>query len=325
MKRNINKRWFYFAVLGGPVLWLYFMVKFDDIESFKAQNYLDNSSESSLWPEEKDCKSFDIHYGKNLKPQFLASFPRSGNCWTRYLIRTATGMNTDAYVDGIPSFDTFGQRESKTIQTFRGGGKTKSSFDGASIIIKTHKFFPKSKYKTYFYLDTVFNPTILLIRRPERSILSLWSFGTAPLGSEFEYEAPKDSLNTTKFHKFVKRNLDLWERENELFLKHTETLLIIFYEKLVKDPIKEVQKMVKFLGYKTDPQRLKCLQKNLEGPRKRKHTYEAYPYTSEEEELFSSAKMNIRDLIINRGFDVPDEFITNENPKSSGGILRSLK
>ncbi|RXG53515.1 hypothetical protein Avbf_07309 [Armadillidium vulgare] len=94
---------------------------------------------------------------------------------------------------------------------------------------------------------------------------------------------------------YLKLEIFCWcSTENELFLKHTETLLIIFYEKLVKDPIKEVQKM-------------------------------AYPYTSEEEELFSSAKMNIRDLIINRGFDVPDEFIKNENPKSSEGELRSLK
>lgn len=55
------------------------------------------------------------------------------------------------------------------------------------------------------------------------------------------------------------------------FLKYTPNLLVIFYENLVKDPLKEVQKIVNFLGFEIDPKRLKCLEKYSEGPVKREH------------------------------------------------------
>lgn len=37
---------------------------------------------------------FDVKFGKNLEFAYLASFPRSGNTWTRYLIEAATGIFT---------------------------------------------------------------------------------------------------------------------------------------------------------------------------------------------------------------------------------------
>ena len=54
-------------------------------------------------------------------------------------------------------------------------------------------------------------------------------------------------------------------------LSTSENLLVIFYENLKRNPLKEIRKMLHFYKFPIDEGRLKCLQTHLEGKAKRKH------------------------------------------------------
>ena len=58
---------------------------------------------------------------------------------------------------------------------------------------------------------------------------------------------------------------------NEEILKSCEKLLVVFYENLIKNPMEEVKKMIDFIGFKVDEERIRCLFNHTQGPAKRKH------------------------------------------------------
>ncbi|RXG58381.1 WSC domain-containing protein 2 [Armadillidium vulgare] len=79
-----------------------------------------------LWKRDEKCKKFDVRFGKRFKFQYLASFPGSGNTWTRYLIEAATGIFTGSVFKDNTLFKLgfLGEREKM------GSGKM--------MVIKTH-------------------------------------------------------------------------------------------------------------------------------------------------------------------------------------------
>ncbi|CAL4193115.1 unnamed protein product, partial [Meganyctiphanes norvegica] len=112
----------------------------------KIQDLPSTGKTRSLWPDDPDCKRFTVGFSSGLPLVWLASSPRSGNSWTRYLIEAATGVYTNSrYHDRIMiNLGYYG--ESEKVGT------------GRCMATKTHlRWAPGEDHHV---------PTILLIRNP---------------------------------------------------------------------------------------------------------------------------------------------------------------
>ena len=79
----------------------------------------------------------------------------------------------------------------------------------------------------------------------------------------------------------------VWENLFIFVLKNRQPLHLVFYEDLVRDPIKEIKKVIKFLeltnGFSPSDleTKLLCLSENLQGANKRKKKqHQINPYNS---------------------------------------------
>lgn len=110
----------------------------------------------------------------------------------------------------------------------------------------------------------------------------------------------------SEFHEFAYIKLQKWRATYEYVLKNTTKLHVVFYEKLRESPIKEVRKMLKFLGVKPDEDRLACLSRHTEG-RVKGAQKESDPYSLHEKMNMFSVVKAINSLLKERGFtDLPD-------------------
>nr|XP_055054708.1 WSC domain-containing protein 2-like isoform X1 [Misgurnus anguillicaudatus]XP_055054709.1 WSC domain-containing protein 2-like isoform X1 [Misgurnus anguillicaudatus] len=189
----------------------------------------------------------------------LASFPGSGNTWTRHLIELATGVYT-----GSCYFD-----KALYIKGFIGEKDDWRS--GETICVKTHE-----NSRT---MIQAFDSSILLIRNPYKALMSEFNrqYGGGHIG--FAAEARWSGKD---WPVFVKKNAPWWASHTQDWLKYGKKVHVVHYEDLKRDVFSHLKKMVLFLGLEVSEDRLLCMEGQKDGNFKRSGEKPEYdPYTAE--------------------------------------------
>ena len=154
---------------------------------------------------------------------FIASFPRSGNTWVRFLIANVYNNIKKEF----PEVDFFNIHDIvPELKKF--GEVVKPYFSDLPVVIKTHSKFIDS-----------FENTILVLRNPFDTIYSYNNFLNMNRGI-------KISLPEMVTHE--KYGIDAIVDHTNSFIRNCDNLLITSYENLVCQPLKELKKICDFLN-----------------------------------------------------------------------------
>ncbi|XP_043239222.1 WSC domain-containing protein 1-like [Amphibalanus amphitrite] len=216
---------------------------------------------------------------------YLASFPRSGNTWLRYLLEASTGLVTTA---GLPDFWTYrnqtpgkivldleqlwdATRADRELISYGYLGEKIPWSQGIGIVSKTH-YYPEPWNVTEaedaphglspFPSDRP-RRAVLLIRDPFKSIISLRKYGeTRSVRNE------KDMTYLYRGEDWLNYAMHLphvWFNMNAEWLQATNETHVVLYERLRQDPMGELRALLRFLQVEPDRRRLECLRGELEG------------------------------------------------------------
>jgi hypothetical protein len=117
---------------------------------------------------------------------------------------------------------------------------------------------------------------VLVVRNPYKDILSYCNVFTTKshINAINEY-----SFDSIKFKDFVFTGASrCFELIND-WINIGNDVYFIFYEELVEDPVKEIRKLMDYLGFPADEGRLSCLSHHLQGSFKRTVHQLADPFT----------------------------------------------
>lgn len=204
----------------------------------------------------------------------MASFPGSGNTWTRYLLQQSTGVWTGSvYNDKILA---------------KNGFIAEHVTNSSVIFIKTHKY---QNYKM-----KGFDRIVLVVRDPAEAILSEFhrrSSGHTGHASIDLFTGINEKSLYMKFqehwkisnlflvwHKFVKGQLNRWKTSNLSWtFKSQKPILIVYYDELKKKMKETLRKILKFVNFPVDESLLNCTMSMSEGVYKRIHNATFNPFT----------------------------------------------
>jgi hypothetical protein len=168
--------------------------------------------------------------GRNVKvfpdDTFIASYPRSGNTWTRFLI--ANLMQSEQPV-------TFANIETLIP-------------DATALSSRVLKRVPRPRLiKTHEYFDPRYRKVIYLVRDPRDVVLSLYNFRR-------KYRSVDDSYPIEQYvaERFLPGDLDVsWGEHVGSWLgtrMNRPGFLLVRYEDLLQDPTRELSRLASFLG-----------------------------------------------------------------------------
>ncbi|XP_077967122.1 sialate:O-sulfotransferase 2-like isoform X2 [Styela clava] len=192
---------------------------------------------------------------KQNKPILLASYPGSGNTWIRHLIEIATGIYTGSVYNDADLY------EGDMLGGFL------SAISGRTIVIKDHLFGLK--------ISIIYTMAVLLIRNPyDATLAEFMRMNTqGHIGV-----ANNDIFRKPGFKAFCKNQLpSFWFGITKVVLKtFVDKVVVVYFEDLVKNPIKEIRRIVEFLpkeivgsDEESLERRLMCLNLDLAGKFKR--------------------------------------------------------
>jgi hypothetical protein len=138
----------------------------------------------------------------------LASFPRSGNTWFRFLLENATGEQTGNASDKV----------SRILPR-----------SGDGIVIKTHR---RDSFR--------YTHAIHLVRNPFDVIDSFYDW-KASLGWEWKY-------GEVSWEDFVRLTVPLWRQHTRHWLDARPETYLIRYEDCVRDPVAQFGALLDWLG-----------------------------------------------------------------------------
>lgn len=165
---------------------------------------------------------------------YLATFPRSGNHWTRFLLEEATHIATSSVYHDLSPWHL--------KEPFPWGGyapkygyrkNCRYPDQGETVVIKTH--YP-ARNKTRFDLLPA-KKVIRIVRHPLDSFYSYYLFG--------EKKIPEDGKVPRKF---VVGAIKAWKRF-ETYWNGQEDVLTIRYEDLFSDPYTTLSIILEAIGY----------------------------------------------------------------------------
>lgn len=185
---------------------------------------------------------YQTGFAESWKRVYLASFPRSGNHWVRYLIEEATHIATSSvYCDPDPQH---------LEKPFRWGGfccnhgyegfcdyPTKTNY----VFIKTH--FPSKPITEFDQLH--YKKTVRVVRNPVDSFYSKY---VRMCGRR----TPENYVPSESIHSFIK----LW-REFQNYWDNQKNVITIRYEDLLQDPANELKKILKAANYSFNEEDIK--------------------------------------------------------------------
>jgi len=163
---------------------------------------------------------------------YLASSPRSGNHWTRYLIEEATHIATSSvYRDVNP-------RHQRKVYPWGGfcppngyKGESRYPVTGEAVVIKTHYPFASMQECD----GQPYTATIRVIRHPIDSLYSVHVFRKNPEGSEIRPKKLAAYVNQwRRFHEY-------WDQQENVFTFR--------YEDMLADPEPYLRAMLDLIGY----------------------------------------------------------------------------
>jgi len=179
------------------------------------------------------CK-FEVPKVYNSNHIILASFPKSGNTWVRFLLSNITNLSGE-YYDEVTfhnirylSPEIRGNRELNGIK----------GINNFPIFLKTH--FP------YTYVFKKYKK-VLLIRKPEDVMISYFI--------HLQEERGKVFSSFEKFLKHWRYGVPAWKYFHKSWLNKFD--YILKYEDLIVSPEKEIKKLYKFFNIELDDDLLK--------------------------------------------------------------------
>ncbi|XP_043208849.1 WSC domain-containing protein 1-like isoform X2 [Amphibalanus amphitrite] len=198
------------------------------------------------WPWEgvEGCSQYGIRFAERgtLPIVALSSYPGSGNTWTRYMLELASGVFTGSiYYDmGLYSIGYWGELSSPE--------------EGTTIVQKVHDFGDDQVQR--------FNRTaIVIVRNPYRAVLSFHNY----LFGGHKGMAPSSNYLRKGWRTFVMKQVFEWSAHVQKWTEPGNRVLVVHYEHLKSDPVGQLRRMLKFLNWPIDEERLKCVQEDADG------------------------------------------------------------
>ncbi|XP_064407357.1 WSCD family member CG9164-like [Halichondria panicea] len=185
--------------------------------------------------------------GSNRPAVALASFPGSGNTWTRGLLEKATGVCTGSvYMDRK-------LRES--------GFNGERMITGVVCVVKTHftdKAVPWTNSSGDISLRSFsgYGSAILIVRNPFDALVSEWTRKRSH--SHTGATNPKYFSTNKNWDTFVRRESKQWSKYFRTWMveSHDHPTMLVRYEDLKVDLVSNVEKMLDFLSFPYDHQEL---------------------------------------------------------------------
>jgi hypothetical protein len=181
--------------------------------------------------------TFDVKLAKNWnKRVYLATYPRSGNHWMRFLIEEATGIATSSvYRDPDPPhlnhlFPWGGY-------CCAGGyeGHARYPVEGEPVVVKTH--YPALAMQLFDNLPS--KCMLRIVRHPVDSIYSWYLYRQLGTNQPVEYYIPREALlegiHTWRLFQ------SYWEQQQNVFT--------MYYEDLYQNPVEALSIALDAIGY----------------------------------------------------------------------------
>ncbi|XP_071809551.1 sialate:O-sulfotransferase 2-like isoform X1 [Asterias amurensis] len=183
------------------------------------------------------CSKVELKAKNSLPFIALASYPRSGNTWTRLLIEKGTG---------IPTGSVYWEYESKLRIA-------KNLFIGGNIDYKTKQTICiKSHLSDTSHVEE-FEGAVLLLRNPYSAIVAR----RLMKGKKTHDEVIKQ-FQTPEWTKFAKEQTAQWKTMALQWISHSKRIHVAHYEDLQQHTSEELTKIVQFLNVPVDKQRVLC-------------------------------------------------------------------
>lgn len=169
---------------------------------------------------------------------FVVSYPRSGNTWTRFLIGNLVHPDTDVTFTNIETLipDTSSQSNRALKRTPR------------PRIIKTHEYF-----------DHRYPKTIYIVRDPRDVALSYYDFQRKYRQIEDGYPL-KQYVDDFVHGRLISRDWGTWAENVASWIStraNQHGFLLLRYEDMMHDTVKELARVADFLGIEPTPDRLR--------------------------------------------------------------------
>ncbi|XP_043245494.1 uncharacterized protein LOC122393501 [Amphibalanus amphitrite] len=236
------------------------------------------------WPWEgvEGCSQYGIRFAERgtLPIVALSSYPGSGNTWTRYMLELASGVFTGSiYYDmGLYSIGYWGELSSPE--------------EGTTIVQKVHDFGDDQVQR--------FNRTaIVIVRNPYRAVLSFHNY----LFGGHKGMAPSSNYLRKGWRTFVMKQVFEWSAHVQKWTEPGNRVLVVHYEHLKSDPVGQLRRMLKFLNWPIDEERLKCVQMDQSGraQRHQQHRPRAVtPFPSELRKMIDLSVKTIQNVLERR-------------------------
>ncbi|XP_076812916.1 sialate:O-sulfotransferase 2-like [Clavelina lepadiformis] len=190
-------------------------------------------------------------------------FPGAGNTWMRYLIEIATGVFTGSiYYDDILAAGGF-------------LGELDDISSGRTLVIKSHRAMSNS------------SKSIVLIRNPFHTIVA--EFTRKSYNESHTWLGSAAIFHSSKWNRKVSKMASKWLQKNLVYLASSRPL-VVYYEDLKQDHVKQMRRVVDFIGFKVTnlEERLLCLQLESTGLFKRSPRKDGFnPYSRDQTELIN--------------------------------------
>ncbi|XP_060573574.1 sialate:O-sulfotransferase 1-like [Ruditapes philippinarum] len=221
----------------------------------------------------------------------LASYPGSGNTWTRQLIETTTGYFTGSvYTD----WNFVGSKE--------------CPIRGRVFIVKTHETtFSSASHSDCTRLSISklhFASFICILRNPYNAILAEFnrqnrvrSPKNEPL-SPGQWVAPKQMFTTERWSKFVHNGVNEWRRTALYWMGNkSKSKYVLVYERLLENTFLELSRLMVFLNITIQYHSLYCVTSNVTKSFKRtipQWMTINYVYSTELREIVNKAVQTVK-------------------------------
>lgn len=216
---------------------------------------------------------------------YLATFPRSGNHWVRYLIEEATDIATSS---------VYRDKDPKHLPTpfpwggycFPNGyqGNCRYPEPGEIVVIKTH--YPALKPSKFDCQP--FERAIRIIRHPIDSFYSFYVYRHGEQPEDFMFK--EDDL---------KQFIDIWKKFQK-YWDEQQNVVTIRFEDLYQDPIRNFRKIMRATGYHFSKEDIaRAIEKFPPQGGLLKHIKHYTP------ENFALMKTELTELLTQYGYDVP--------------------
>ncbi|CAK8682525.1 unnamed protein product [Clavelina lepadiformis] len=204
--------------------------------------------------EDARCDNIRLLPPANYSQTILATFPGSGNTWTRHLLERATGIYTGSVYGDKLLYKSGFLAELPEISKVR------------SVVVKDHMLDKNTM--------TSYQSAIVIIRNPYDAMIA--DFNRFASDGHHTAVVSEKRFQSKEFDDHFKRISHVWFNLIRNVVTSGKPFIIIEFGKLVNDPIATTLKMVEFLQKHTviSPdhlqQRILCLSQQLNGEHKRK-------------------------------------------------------